>query len=175
MHEAHAATQGVRSVADRLLGWGLVALMGIAVLNVLWQVFSRYLLNSPSSYTEELARYLLTWIALLGAAYAVGGRAHLAIDLLPAKLTGVRRCGLALFINLCIFLFALLALVIGGVLLVDGTLESDQTSPAFGVRIGLVYASLPMAGVIMMFYAVLNAIDDVGACRKGVSGQPAES
>ena len=92
MHEAHAATRNVRTVADRSLGWVLVALMGIAVLNVLWQVFSRYLLKNPSSYTEEAARYLLVWITLLGAAYAVGARGHLAIDLLPGKLTGTPRC-----------------------------------------------------------------------------------
>ena len=70
--------QKIRRTIDKVLAWFLIGLMGIAVLNVLWQVFTRWVLQDPSSYTEELARYLLIWIGLLGAAYAAGLTAHAA-------------------------------------------------------------------------------------------------
>ena len=61
--------------------------MGASVANVLWQVYHALRARaSPSGFTDELARYLLIWLGLLGAAYAVGQRMHLAIDLLPRAL-----------------------------------------------------------------------------------------
>lgn len=76
----------IRKKIDVVLKWTLIALMAFSVLNVLWQVFTRFVLHHPASYTEELARYLLIWIGLLGAAYAAGNKLHLAIDLFSAKL-----------------------------------------------------------------------------------------
>ena len=61
---------GIRSVVDRWLSYALMLLMAVSALNVLWQVFTRFILQDPSSYTEELARFLLVWIGLLGASYA---------------------------------------------------------------------------------------------------------
>lgn len=141
-------------VVDRVLGWLLVALMGAAVLNVLWQVFTRFVLANPSSFTDELARYLLIWIGLLGASYAGGKQMHLAIDLLPTRLTGRPRFYLGLAIEACVFLFALWVLVIGGINLVVLTLTLGQTSAALHVALGHVYLALPLSGLLMMFYSV---------------------
>ena len=45
----------LRKTIDKILEWFLVFLMSVLVIDVLWQVFSRYILNDPSSYTDELA------------------------------------------------------------------------------------------------------------------------
>jgi TRAP-type C4-dicarboxylate transport system permease small subunit len=145
---------GTAKVVDRALGWVLAALMGVAVVNVLWQVFTRFVLADPSSFTDELARYLLIWIGLLGASYAAGRQMHLAIDLLPTKLTGFPRFYLGVLIEACIFLFALSVLVIGGIHLVVLTLMLGQTSAALHVPLGYVYLALPLSGLLMMFYSV---------------------
>lgn len=145
-------------VVDRALGWVLVALMGIAVINVLWQVFTRFVLADPSSFTDELARYLLIWIGLLGASYATGMQMHLAIDLLPAKLTGRPRFYVGVLIEACIFLFAVAVLVVGGIHLVSLTLMLGQTSAALHVPLGYVYLILPLSGLLMMYYAVRAAL-----------------
>lgn len=62
----------IRKKIDKGLEWTLVIFMSILVINVLWQVTSRYIMNSPSSFTDELAGYLLIWVGLLGAAYVAG-------------------------------------------------------------------------------------------------------
>jgi TRAP-type C4-dicarboxylate transport system permease small subunit len=132
--------------------------MGVAVANVLWQVFTRFVLADPSSFTDELARYLLIWIGLLGASYAAGMRMHLAIDLLPAKLTGRSRFYVGVLTEACVFLFALSVLVIGGTHLVTLTLTLGQTSAALHVPLGYVYLVLPLSGLLMMFYSVRAAL-----------------
>ena len=59
----------------------------IAIVTVVcWQVFSRFILRAPSSYTEELARFLLIWIGVLGASYAYRTKAHLGLDLFYQKM-----------------------------------------------------------------------------------------
>lgn len=144
---------------DKLLEWLLVFLMGISVVNVLWQVFTRFILNNPSSFTEELARYLLIWVGLLGASYCVGRKLHLAIDLLPLKLEGRRRQYLEVFIQTTTFLFSLVVMVIGGIELVSITLLLEQTSAALQWKLGYVYLVIPFSGALMMFYALYNGIE----------------
>ena len=72
----------MRKIIDKGLELSLIFLMAFLVVDVLWQVLSRYILVSPSSVTDELAGYLLIWVGLLGAAYVSGKNEHLAIDLL---------------------------------------------------------------------------------------------
>ena len=155
---------------DRTLGWVLVVLMSVAVLNVLWQVFTRFVLADPSSFTDELARYLLIWIGLLGASYAAGMQMHLAIDLLPAKLTGRPRFYLSALIEACVFLFALSVLVVGGTYLVALTLTLGQTSAALHVPLGYVYLALPLSGLLMMFYSARAVAHHRVALRASEAG-----
>ena len=84
---------------NRVLEVFLVILMTILVLDVLWQVFSRYLLSSPSSFTDELAGFLLIWVGVLGAAYVAGRKEHLAIDILIQRSTPARQRSLLYLIH----------------------------------------------------------------------------
>ena len=70
----------IRNKIDKVLAKLLIIIMSIMVINVLWQVFSRYFLGAPSSFTDELARYLMIWIGILGAAYVSGRNKHVAIE-----------------------------------------------------------------------------------------------
>lgn len=149
----------LRHRVDAVLAWVVVVLMGASVLNVLWQVASRYLLRSPSSWTEELSRYLLIWVGLVGAAYAVGQRLHLAIDLLPTMSSGRFKAILLMVIEFAILIFAATIMTYGGGRLVATQLHLGQTSAAMGVKLGHVYLALPISGVIMAFYSILNILD----------------
>lgn len=157
--------QGTRRVVDRALEWLLVVSMSLMVANVLWQVATRFLLRSPSSFTEEIARFLLVWVGVLGGAYAVGKRIHLAVDLLPSKLDGRRKALLELIIEACIFLFAALVLVGGGSGLVWLTIDLGQTSAALQIPLGIVYLVLPLSGIVMMFFSALHGGEAIGKLR----------
>lgn len=136
-----------------------MVLLALMVVSVLWQIFSRYLMNSPSSFTEELARYLFIWIGILGAAYASGQQTHLAIDILPPKLNPVNRIRLRIFINVLIILFSLTVLVIGGGNLVYVNDLLGQSSAALGVPLSWVYSIVPMSGLLVIYYKVHEIIN----------------
>lgn len=143
----------IKLSTDFLLKWILVVIMAVMTINVLWQVFSRFVLQDPSSFTEELARYMLIWVGILGASYVAGQKMHLAIDLLPTKLSGRSKIFLEIFIELCVFIFALVVMVIGGFRLVSITLMLNQISAALQIKLGYVYSVIPLSGILMMFYS----------------------
>ena len=159
----------LKTTIDRILGWVLVALMSLLVVDVLWQVFSRYILNDPSSFTEELARFLLIWVGLLGASYAAGQRMHLAVDILPNKVQGKRRSRLTIFILACTILFALSVMVYGGARLVWVTLFLGQTAAALQMPLGYVYIILPLSGLLIAIYAGMYLIDELRVLSGGTT------
>ncbi|MGD2152162.1 MAG: TRAP transporter small permease [Gemmatimonadales bacterium] len=139
---------------ERALARLLVLLMIAMVADVTWQVASRFLLRAPSSFTEELAGFLLIWIGLLGAAYALRTRAHLGIDLLTARLTGPVKLGATVLAHALVLLFALSAMVVGGLRLVQLAFQLDQISAAIGLRMGYVYLAVPLAGLLMVVFSL---------------------
>lgn len=144
---------------DNILGSFLVLLLVLMVLAVIWQVFSRYIANNPSSFTEELSRYLFIWIGILGAAFASGQQTHLAIDILPPKLNPPNRIKLRIFINFLIIFFSLTVLVIGGGNLVYVNYDLGQFSAALNVPLSAVYLVLPISGILVIIYKVNEIIN----------------
>jgi len=131
--------------------------MGLLVIDVVWQVFSRYILNAPSTFTDELARFLLIWVSLLGAAYYSGQNMHIAINVLPDRLSPENRIKLQIFIRILIILFVLCVLVIGGGTLVYYTFIFLQITPSLQIPMALVYLIGPISGLLIIYYK----IDDI--------------
>lgn len=146
----------MRKQIDRIIGSFLVVLMAIMLFAVLWQVFTRYIIGSASTFTEELARFLLIWIGLLGAAYASGQKMHLAIDLLPSQLTGRKKRILASIISIVIILFSATVLVAGGGQLVYTSYILGQTSAALQIPLAYVYAVIPLSGLLVIYYKIMD-------------------
>ena len=149
----------LKQYVDRVLSWTLVVLMSVLVIDVLWQVFSRYVLGDPSSVTEELARFLLIWVGLLGAAYAAGQRMHLAVDILPNKLDPPKKARLDILLLVGIIIFTLAVMVFGGSRLVQITLFLGQTAAALQMPLGYIYIALPVSGLLIAFYALIEIIE----------------
>lgn len=143
----------LKLAVDRVIAAFSVAVMLALVVCVVWQVFSRYVLNQPSTLTDELARFLMIWVGLLGAAYTVGAQ-HLSIDLFALALNKRKKLLLSIVINVLILGFAGSVIVTGGLKLIDKTLATSQVSAAMQIPMGYVYIILPLSGVVMMFYAL---------------------
>ena len=147
----------LRVYVDKMLEKLLVFLMSILVIDVLWQVTSRYILSSPSSFTDELAGFLLIWVSLFGAAYVTGRKEHLAIDLMLQKSSIKNKIRLELFIHGMIFSFSFFVLVIGGIWLVYTRFVLSVKSAALQLPLGYVYIVLPVSGLIILFYSIDNS------------------
>jgi TRAP-type C4-dicarboxylate transport system permease small subunit len=153
----------------RLLNKGLslfcISLCSVLVVCVVWQVFSRYVLNIPSTTTDEIARFLFIWVGLMGAAYTLGQKRHLAIELLEQKLENspINLAKLRLIINGVSIGFAAVIMVYGGMNLVVQILQSGQISPALGLKMGWVYFAIPLCGIFMLAYLLQDIITNLNA------------
>lgn len=157
---------------NRMFRIFLAALMALMVMSVTWQILSRYLLAAPSSWTEELARFLMVWIGILGASYAYRVKMHLGIDLLAQSLSGRRAFVLDVFVNAVVAVFALAVMVVGGSKLVAMTWELNQLSPALGLPMAWVYIVVPLSGLLITVYAVEHCVQSWQQhCGDGAGGE----
>jgi len=149
----------LRKTIDKIVERILMTIMAIMVVNVLWQVFTRYIMGNPSSFTDELARYLMIWIGVLGAAYVSGKRLHVSIDFLPSKFNAVTQKKLAQVVNFIIIVFSIGAMVIGGGRLVYVSFILGQQSPALQIPLAVVYFALPISGILIVFYKISDILN----------------
>jgi TRAP-type C4-dicarboxylate transport system permease small subunit len=156
----------IKKILDCSLEILIMVVVAVLVIDVSWQVFTRFVLKDPSTGTEELAVFLLIWVSLLGAAVALNRGAHLGIDYLVGKLPVRIRLYTEVFVFLCIVLFSLCVMVIGGISLVVRTLELGQISPALKVKVGYVYLAVPISGFFLMLYSVIGLVERLAALFK---------
>jgi len=161
----------IKKILDRSLEILVMVVMAALVLDVSWQVFTRLVLKNPSTGTEELAVFMVIWVVLLGAAVALNRGAHLGIDYLVGKLPVRIRLYTEVFVFLCIVLFSLCVMVIGGISLVISTLKLGQISPALGVKIGYVYLAIPISGFFLVLYSVIGLVERMVALSRHITPQ----
>ncbi|NQZ90064.1 MAG: TRAP transporter small permease [Colwellia sp.] len=148
----HKFMSFISSVLEKILMLAMVAI----VVTVTWQVFSRFIIQSPSSFTEELARFLLIWIGVLGSAYAYKTKAHLGLDLFIYKMPPVKQKRARILIEVLVLIFASSVMVYGGTLLVAMTVELKQTTAALGLNMGVIYLAVPLSGVLIVMFCIDN-------------------
>jgi TRAP-type C4-dicarboxylate transport system permease small subunit len=165
-------------VVHAALGRALVVLLAVMALTVAWQVSSRLLARlclamdwpvfiQPSRWTEELAGFQLSWVALLGAAWVLREGAHPGLDLLYRQLgPGLRRGADALGAAL-IALFSVVVLVYGGLRLVFMTQELGQRTAALDWPMAGVYSVVPVAGALLALFALESFLRALEAPAEG--------
>lgn len=147
----------VRFIIDKVMRIFCAAAFASMVLLTVWQVLTRYILNSPSTWSEELASYIFAWVTILGAAYVFGKREHMAIpifvELFPIKTQRI----LAIISEIIILIFAVVILVYGGISIT--LLGMGQLSSSLGIQMGVFYSVIPVSGVFTAIYSILNIYD----------------
>ncbi len=147
-----------KSKLDKVIATMLVILMALMVLNVTWQVTSRYIFQNPSSFTDELSRYMLIWVGMLGAAYVAGKNEHLAIDIILTSLNENLQKKVLVLVSLLVMAFALTVMVIGGMNLVYITFILAQKSAALQIPLAYVYIVIPFSGILVCYYQVITIV-----------------
>ena len=149
-----------RNILDKTLELICMVLLSFMVILATWQVITRYVLNNPSTVSEDLLIYSFVWMALLGASYVFGKKDHMSMVFFKEKFIGVnikRKFTLNLTSEIMVIIFSALVLVLGGVQI--SNLAMGQISPALKIPMGYIYLALPISGVITIVYSMLNILD----------------
>ncbi|WP_428912101.1 TRAP transporter small permease [Niallia sp. Krafla_26] len=137
--------------------WILVASLLLIVTLVFLQVISRYVISYSFGWSEELSRYILIWIAWIGAAYTVRTQKHIRVELVKNIVNETGKKVIELITLLIWFLFALF-LVLNGTELISNLFATGQTSPSNEIPMWIVYLAVPIGGSLMALRLIQQAI-----------------
>lgn len=157
----------IRIVLCRVLETALIGAVVVLVLDGLWGVFTRNVLKDQAQWSEELARFLLIWISLLGGAVAFGEKAHLGVDYFVGKLAPEAGRLMAVVAHGVVLIFAMTIFMMGGLRIVMDNLAMGQTTPALGLKMGHVYLALPIAGVFIILFTIEQLLETLLAPEPG--------
>lgn len=155
----------MRKRLNVVLEWTVVILLSIMLLSVLWGVLTRYIFADQSPWTDELARFMLIWVSILGAAYVSGKNAHIAIDLLPSTFPEKKKLLLNIVTSVIISIFVFVIFLFGGLRYIFISFKLGQTSAALEVPMWYVYLVLPLSGIIIIYFKILSIRDAYRASK----------
>lgn len=149
--------QKLRNALNQILNvlTGVSFLVMVAITT--WQVVARYILGSPSTWSEELVSYMFAWASLFGACLVTGERGHMNIPILVEKLPEKGQKIMAVLGELIALAFSIIILLIGGTQITK--LAMGQLTSSLGVVVGVFYFALPVSGVLNSVYCILNIVD----------------
>ena len=147
----------IRTRIMQVLGVVIVALFMLMTVIGTYQIVTRYFFKRPSTVSEELLTYSCTWMALLASAYVFGKRDHMRMGFLADKITGNARKYLEVAIDLLTFAFAGIVMVYGGLSITKLTMI--QTTASLRVPMGYIYVIVPVTGLLIMLFSLMNAAD----------------
>lgn len=144
---------------DKFLDRCMKFLMAMAMLSLViggfWQIFTRWILQNPSTFTEEFMRYMLIWASMIGSAYCFYKDKHLTLDLFKRKVKGVAGIVLNVFIEGVILFFIIYVFIYGGAYQM---MSSTNYSPVMHLPYKFLYVVLPLSGSFIVLARVLKYI-----------------
>jgi TRAP-type C4-dicarboxylate transport system permease small subunit len=155
----------VKDVLDVGLRTICVVLFALLVLLVSWQVFTRLVLDDPSVWSEEAARYTFIWLSLIGISIATGEKADVAIDFFVQKVPVAWQRWFELSAYVSTLSFAVIVMIWGGYL--NSSLAWSQRNPVLPINAGVLYLAVPVAGVLFAFYLLYHLVRTLS---RGYSG-----
>lgn len=144
----------IRKILDKILEVACILIFGIMTILVVYQVVTRYVFQSPSSWSESVVTYGFIWLAMLGGAYVFGKRDHMAMTFVLDKFHGRVKTIIEMINELIIVLFGIGVLLIGGY--AGAMKQMTQADSILPITMGVIYIAIPIAGVAMVVILPTN-------------------
>lgn len=147
----------IRKVLDKILAVACIVILSLMSIFVVYQVVTRYIFHSPSSWSESVVTYGFIWLAMIGGAYVFGKRDHMAMTFILDKFHGKARTVIEMLNELIIVIFGIGVLLVGGYL--GAMKQMSQADSILPVSMGVIYIAIPIAGAAMIIYFLCNEYD----------------
>ena len=145
----------IEKALDAVMRFLMALSMLILVVFGTWQIFSRWILKNPSTFTDELLRYVLIIAGLIGSAYCFYRDEHLALTLVTDKVSGVVKIILDVFIEACILFFVIYVFIIGGFKLAS---TATNLSSVMRIPMKTLYMVEPICGILIVLARILKYV-----------------
>lgn len=133
----------------------VIILTGVLVIIVLTGVFFRYIVRDSLSWTEELARYLMIWAALLAVSVGIKDKEHVGIQLLIRQFPPIITKIITAVVYIIILTFLYMLTTKGYQVAVKG---QRQLSLALNISMYWPLMSIPVSGVLSIIQQLIQLI-----------------
>lgn len=149
------------------IGYILASMLGVMSILIIVQVFSRFVINYPLHWTEELARYLMIYCVFFGAALALRNHRLVAIEVLSESISEGKRRILRIAVMVITIVFSVILLVQGFAIL---EIVQTQSSAGLGISMAFPYAAIPLGALLLIINAIAVIFDTLlhGAEKEGL-------
>lgn len=150
--------------ANLLTEYAVSALLTVMVVIVFLQVIFRFVIHSSLPWSEEAARYIMVWIAFLGAAIGVRKKSHIGVEALVMILPARAQRGAAFIVCLLSALFFSFLIKYGRLIL---NTVGFQRSPAMEISMAIPYSAILVGSVLMLIYSLYNGAEILAGREDG--------
>ena len=144
----------------------ITVLIAVMIVPVTLQIFSRFVEFIPRYiWTEEVARFCLMWLIMLGATIAVREGTHFDVDVLPAPKTARGKAISRLIVDVAILIVAAIFIVFGWRFALFGY---EQHSEMTGINMLSIHIAWPLAGICWLLFVIERMVDDLKTLRRAI-------
>ena len=145
------------ALLDKILEVILSIMVVLMVFGCVYQIFTRFVLQNPSDWTEEFVKYVLIWTTMLGVPYAYGRDKHISIGFVTGTFTPKGLAMDKIFNNILILLISVVIMIAGGIMVTSNA--AGQVSAALQIPMQVYYSGVPVSGVLMVLYSIPRLMD----------------
>ena len=136
----------------------LCILLSFLTIITFSQVVARYVFEAPLSWSEELARFILLWLAMLSAAYGFKIKTHFALMFIVNRTSFKFRIYIYFYVTLIVSVF-LIIFIYYSFIFVMGV--NGHLAPALQIPMEIPYSSTIVGGILMLYYVLTNLVDEI--------------
>lgn len=146
----------VKTAVTKALGCACALLLAFMTCLAVYQVLARYVLRDPSTVSEDLLSFSFVWMSLLATALVFGERDHMRLSFFVEKMNRDMQLCLSVFAELLILAVAVIVFLFGGMGFMK--VGAMQMSPTLAVTMDWIYAVIPLSGLLIVLYSVVNIV-----------------
>lgn len=141
---------------NKFFGYALILIMSVMTIIIFWQVIARYVVGSSLAWSEELSRFLMIYMVLIGSSIALRNNDLIAVEILPEVLKGKAKKALVVLTHLISMVFYVV-LIVYGLSVADSF--GNQIAPGLGISMYFIYLSMPIGGVLLLLNSITCIIE----------------
>lgn len=140
------------------MGYLLIIGFAISTIILFWQVFSRFILGSSLSWAEELSRFIMIFMVLIGSSLALRSNELISVEMLLERLTGNTRRILVIVIHLISISLFIVLIKYGYSMALN---FSNQHAPSLKISMEVIYLFLPFGGVLLFINSIACIVEEL--------------
>lgn len=143
---------------NKVMGYLLTLLLAVMTAIIFWQVFSRFVVGSSLSWSEELSRFLMIFMILIGSSIALRKNELIAVEILLEKVENLSKKVVVITIHVISIVFFLILIKYGSSMAQS---FSNQFAPGLGVSMKYIYLALPLGGVLLLLNSLACIVEEI--------------